>query len=214
MASNIKVQMQNSILILCLVLTSVSMAQRATNKWKAQVAIGLNYPISDGFVDPYYGKSVNFPTVNLGIQHMFKKEFGGKLDFGFNRFVNGDQAPDFKINYTRVNAQFVYDPTSKLHFLPARMGVVAHGGPGLSFVKPLGTLGNNKQTYLNAMIGGEIHYGISQTLSVYVDGSYIYGFTSPEDYDDPIEGLGAFNGSLLTITFGITFSLSGCQYCD
>lgn len=214
MTSNLKIQKSKIVLGVLLMLSSFIFAQKQTNKWKAQVAVGANHPFSDGFFDTYYAKPINFPTVNLGVQRMFKQNIGAKLDFSFSRFVNGDQVPDFKANYTRVNAQFVYDPTYSLNFLPQRMGVVAHAGPGISFVKPLGTLGNNKQTYLNAMLGAEIHFGISEQLSIYADTSYIYGFTSVEDYNPPISGLGAFNGSIMTVTVGITFSLSGCQYCD
>ena len=214
MTSNFKPQKQHLLLGLILLMTTICFSQRATNKWKAQVALGVNHPFSSGFVEGYYAKSMNFPTVNLGIQHMFKRQFGAKLDFNFNRFVNGNEVPEFKINYTRINAQFVYDPTYSLQFLPPRMGVVAHAGPGITFTKPLGTLGDNKQTFLNAMVGTEFHYGISQTMSIYLDTSFIYGFSSVDNYETPIDGLGAFNGNLLTVTIGITFSLSGCQYCD
>ena len=214
MTSNFKLQKHYFILIVAFLVTSVCIGQKATNKWKAQVALGVNNPSSSGFVEAYNAKSVNFPTVVLGIQHMFKRQYGAKLDFGFNRFASEDNVPEFKINYTRLNAQFVYDPTSSLNFLPQRMGVVAHAGPGISFVKPLGNLGENKQTFLNGMLGAEFHYGISQTMSLYLDTSYIYGFTSIDDYETLEAGLGAFNGNLFTVTLGITFSLSGCQYCD
>lgn len=191
-----------------------AMSQKRTSVWKAQLALGINYPFTDGFVDGTYAQPVNFPTVNLGIQHMFKQQYGVKLDYGFNRFTNADDSPDFKINYSRINAQFVYDPTSILGFLPPRLGTVLHGGPGIAFVKPLGNLGDNKQTYLNGIVGLEVHYAMSERLSLYIDGSYIHGFTSLEDYDPVLSGLGAFNGSLINITFGLSFSLSGCYYCN
>ncbi|WP_353779637.1 outer membrane beta-barrel protein [Winogradskyella sp. 3972H.M.0a.05] len=189
-------------------------AQKATNVWKAQVALGFNRPFWGGFVNELNSKNLNFPTVNLGIQYMFKPQLGAKLDYGFNRFSSGDDVPEFKTNYSRINAQFVYDPTTSLGFLPQRMGVVGHAGPGISFVKPLGNLGDNKQTYANFMAGVELHYAMSETISLYGDLSYIYGFTSLDDYDPPLTGLGAFNGNVLTATLGITFSLSGCYTCN
>ncbi len=187
---------------------------RETSKWKALFAVGVNYPTTDGFVKGTYAKSVNFPTVNIGLQHMFKRQYGAKLDFGFNRFKSDDGSPEFKINYTRVNAQFIYDPSEYIGFLPMRMRTVLYTGPGLAFVKPLGNLAENKQSYLNFNAGFELHYAINKKVSLYTDIAYLYGFTSLEDYDPVLEGLGAFNGSVLNVTFGVAVSLSGCQYCD
>ncbi|WP_028871385.1 outer membrane beta-barrel protein [Psychroserpens burtonensis] len=200
-----------SILLLALVCFSYTYAQKATNEIKAQLAVGINSPSQSGFVEQFQGKSVNFPTVNLGVQYMFKRQLGAKLDFGFNRFSSDDSSIEFKTNYTRINAQFVYDPTEAIGFLPLRLGLVAHAGPGYSLVKPLGDFGDNKRSFLNLMGGLEIHYAMSEYMSLYTDVSYIAGFVG--DFDPITEGFGSFNGNLLTITFGITFSLSGCQYC-
>lgn len=187
-------------------------AQRETSKWKAQLALGVNSPSQSGFVEGFQGKSLNFPTVNLGMQNMFDKQFGAKLDYSFNRISNEDNSPEFKLNYSRVNAQLVFDPTNNLDFLPQRMGVVLHAGPGYSFVKPLANYGNNKTSFFNIMGGLEVHYGLAERMSLYVDTSYIMGLS--KDFDPITEGNGSFNGNLLTMTLGITFSLSGCQYCN
>ena len=187
---------------------------RDTAEWKALFAVGVNYPTTDGFVKGSYAKAVNFPTINLGIQRMLTTEYGVKLDFGFNRFKNDDDTPDFKVNYSRINAQFIYDPSNLIGFLPIRMRTVVHAGPGITFAKPLGTLGENKQTFLNLLGGLELHYAINDKLSVYTDVAYIYGVTSLDDYNPVLTGLGAFNGSVFNLTFGVAVSLSGCQYCD
>ncbi|MEH6534986.1 MAG: outer membrane beta-barrel protein [Psychroserpens sp.] len=211
MTSNYRLQ-KLTILMIAFACFANSYAQKDTNKWKAQVAFGVNSPSQSGFVEGFQAKSVNFPTVNLGIQHMFKPQVGAKLDFGFNRFSSDDNSVDFKTNYTRINAQLVYDPTESIPFLPPRMGLVAHSGPGYSFVKPLGNFGGNKISFLNVMAGFEVHYGITQEISVFADTSYILGFG--KDFEPETEGFGSFNGNLLTLTFGVTFSISGCQYCD
>ena len=187
---------------------------KATSKWKALFAVGLNSPSSSGFVENAAAQTVNFPTVNLGIQHMFKSLYGVKLDYGFNRFKNESESPEFKVNYSRINAQFVFDPTTYINFLPTRMSTVLHAGPGISFVKPLGNLGDNKQTYMNLLGGLELHYAINDKVAIYTDLAYIYGLTSLDDYNPEISGLGAFNGSVINLTFGIAVSLSGCQFCD
>lgn len=211
MTSNYRLQ-KLSVLVIALLCFTNSYAQRDTNKWKAQIALGVNSPSQSGFVEGFQSKSLNFPTVNLGIQRMFKPQFGAKFDFGFNRFSSGSNSVEFKTNYTRINIQFVYDPTESIVFLPERLGLVVHAGPGYSSVKPLGNFGSNKTAFLNVMAGFEVHYGITKRMSAYMDTSYILGLG--KDFDPITEGYGSFNGNLMTITFGLAFSLSGCQYCD
>jgi hypothetical protein len=203
-------QASASIIFLFISITGFSQAE--TSKWKVQLALGINSPSSSGFVSSFEAKPINFPTINLGVQHMFKRQFGAKLDFGYNRFSNESDTPFFKVNYSRINAQFIYDPTPIMTFLPIGMGLVAHAGPGFSIIKPLGVYGENKTSYLNVMGGIEIHYSITQLLTVYLDTSYIYGMS--KDFDPVLDGYGSFNGNLLTATIGISYSLSGCYYCD
>lgn len=200
------------VLVIALIFTLFGFSQKSTNEWKGQVALGINMPSQSGFVSGFESKAINFPTINLGIQRMFKRQLGAKLDFGFNRFSSSEESIEFKINYTRINAQIVYDPTESLPFIPMRMGVVAHAGPGYSFIEPLGDFGSNNLSFLNLMVGAEFHYGLSERASIYTDLSYMLGVAS--DFDPESEGFGSFNGNLLTVTFGISFSLSGCRYCN
>ena len=202
-----------SIIALCFVFLN-GFAQSETSKWKVQLGFGVNFPENTGFVNLYEPKPLNFPTINLGVQHMFTNKLGAKLDFGYNRFSQADNTPEFKTNYTRLNAQLVYDPTEQINFLPRHAGIVAHVGPGITFMKPLGTFTENKQTYLNFLGGFEIHYGITNTVSVYTDVSYILDLGGDKIYDPVREGFGAFRGNLFTLSVGISASLSGCQYCD
>ncbi len=187
-------------------------AQRETNKWKAQISLGINNPSRSNFEPGYMGQTYNFPTLNLGVQNMFSNQFGAKLDYSFSRMTNEKYSTEFKINYSRINAQLVYDATRSLGFVPNRMGFVLHSGPGFSFVQPLAEFSENKTSFFNAMAGFEFHYGIAERLSLYLDLSYIQSFA--KDFQPFYEGFGSFNDNLLTLTFGITFSLSGCQYCS
>ena len=201
--------------VILLFLSYISVAQRIDNStWKAQISLGVNSPSASGFIDAASANSINFPTVNLGMQRMFSRVFGAKLDYGFNRFSSEDGSSEFKINYSRINAQLVYNPSQSLVFLPEPIQTVLHAGPGFSFVKPLGTLGDNKQSYLNFNLGLEVHYTINRKVSIYTDVSYIYGFTSLEDYNPQLAGLGAFSGNVFNLTFGVSISLSGCYYCE
>lgn len=197
-----------------LIFSFSSFSQSETSKWKAQIAFGFNYPDVDGFVPGFEAKPVNFPTINLGVQHMFKQNMGVKLDYGYNRFSNADDSAEFKTNYSRINAQFVYDATRDLRFLPSSIGVVGHVGPGMSFIKPLGNYGNNKHSFFNALAGVELHYRVVKTVSVYADATYIISFSGDKTYDPISEGYGTFNNNLFNLTFGVSVSLSGCQYCD
>ncbi|WP_282136417.1 outer membrane beta-barrel protein [Seonamhaeicola maritimus] len=187
-------------------------AQEGTSLIKAQFGLGLNSPSKDGFVNNFEGKSLNFPTVDLGLQYMFNSELGGKLDYSFSRISNEDNTPTFKLNYSRINLQLVYDANNIFTFLPYRTGVFFHVGPGYSAVKPLGNYTQNKESFFNVMGGMQFHYGVSDTFSIYTDVSYINGFG--KEFDPITEGNGSFNGNLLTITFGVSISLSGCYFCD
>lgn len=187
-------------------------SQSETSRIKALIAVGINSPSKSGFVNGFEAKSANFPTINLGVQYMFKPQYGVKLDYGYNR-IGGDDIfnGEFKTNYSRINAQFVYDFSRVITFLPPDLGFVAHAGPGLSFVKPLGNYKPNKENYFNVMAGLEIHKRLSKTLSAFVDTSYIFG--KSKDFDNPLEGYGAFRGNMLTITVGVAVSLRGCYTC-
>lgn len=204
----------NLVLVLVCLIHSFNYSQDDTSTWKAQIAFGFNYPDIDGFVEGFEAKPLNFPTINLGVQHMFSRNLGAKLDFGYNRFSNVDGSPEFKTNYSRINAQLVYDVTNKLPFLPPVISIVGHIGPGLSFIKPLGNYGDNKHSFFNTLAGLEIHYRVAQTVSVYTDASYVLSFSKDKTYNPITEGYGTFNNNLFTITIGVSVSLSGCHFCD
>ena len=188
-------------------------SQRATEQWKGQVALGINNPIDNGENDGYYTKYINIPSVNLGLQHMFSESLGAKLDVGFNRSRNADSSLEFKLNYTRINAQMVFNSKDLLSFLPEHIWLVAHAGPGVSFTNPLGDFANNKYTYLNGLAGVELHYRLSRELSIYGDVSYALSLSNKEKYNLNVDGF-SFNGDLIYATFGLSFSLSGCGYCN
>lgn len=187
-------------------------AQSEKSTIKAQIALGVNAPSNNGFVSDFESKAINFPSVNLGVQYMFKPKLGAKLDLGFNRFSNLNDTPEFKVNYTRINLQLVYDASRISNGLLPRIGAFVHAGPGFTTIKPLGNYNQNNTSYLNTMAGIEFHYGLSDSLSMYFDTSYILGFA--KDFNPVSNGFGSFNGNTLTFTFGISLSLSGCQFCD
>jgi len=184
------------------------------DKWRAQFALGVNHPANSGFANNVEAKPVNFPTINLGIQRMITRQIGVRLEYGFNRFSNNDNSPEFKINYSRINALAVFDPLDYIKVLPEKLRLFFHGGPGLTFIKPLGNLTANKENYLNLNIGSQIHYDLSETVTVFTDLSYLLGISTSYDFDPALAGLGEFKGNLLTLTVGISISLTHCYYCN
>lgn len=210
MRSNFKIKTKLPLVVILCLCFLIGVSQGDTRTVKAQFALGVNSPASNGFVNSFEANAINFPSINLGIQYMFKPRLGAKLDLGYNRFSNTNNTPEFKTNYTRINAQLVYDTSRFVSFMN-RMGLFLHAGPGITMIKPLGNYGDNKTSHLNTMAGIELHYGISDKLSVYLDTSYIFGFGKA--FNPISSGFGSFNGDLLTITIGASISLSGCYYC-
>lgn len=208
-----KIQNFRWLLFLTLITTSLSFAQKDVEKWKLQIALGVNNTVDQPETYGFYSKQINFPTVNLGIQHMFSRNLGAKFDLGYNRSSHAEKSLPYKLNYTRVNVQGVYDFKDLFTFLPRQIGIVAHAGPGMSMTKPLGNYANNTYTYFNLLGGAELHYRVTKTLSIYVDGSYVYSLANKTKYDVYNDGF-SFNGDLAYVTFGVAISLSGCHYCS
>lgn len=199
--------------LFCLLISLLSFSAKAqTDKstLKAQIALGVNHPSASGFVSGFEAKPLNFPTVNLGIQYQFSPDFGAKFDLGYSRFSNKDNTQEFKVNDTRLNLQLVYDASQV--FSLYRFGVFLHAGPGISMIKPLSYYKENKLSYFNVMGGVEFHYGLSDTMSLFLDASYISGFAN--DFDPITSGYGSFNGDLATVSIGLSFSISGCYFCE
>lgn len=198
--------------IIMLMCSFFGWCQGDTSTFKVQFALGLNSPSKNGFVSNFEPKSISLPTFNLGVQYMFKPKLGTKLDFGFNRFANLNNTPEFKINYTRINTQLVYDASRFVGYIVPKTGFFPHIGPGLTFITPLSNFSENRTTFLNVMGGVELHYALSDAVSVYLDGSYIFGFS--DEFNPVSNGFGSFNGNILTVTIGLSLSLSGCYYCQ
>ncbi|WP_066221856.1 outer membrane beta-barrel protein [Formosa haliotis] len=222
MSSKLNKQKYITGLLIFLFLISVKgYAQKDEDVLRIELSFGGNHAFTSGFAQIYAsedpkteGRGFNLPTLNFGGQYMFSETLGAKLDIGFSRIFSANDSPEFKINYTRINAQVVYDYSRFIGFIPEEVTLLAHAGPGFSAVRPLGTINDNDQNYLNAILGTQILYMFSRNTSVFFDASYIHGFSNPDTYAPPSEGLGAFNGSMLTFTVGVSLSLSGCYFCN
>ena len=193
---------------------SLSHSQREAEQWKAQFSLGLNSPFQSNFIEGFSAESINGPTVNMGIQHFFSKQLGFKLDYGFNRLSKSGNTSAFKINYSRADAQLVVDLSPWIPFLNDRTKLISHAGFGYSWSIPLADKVNNKLSYPNGILGTEFHYYLTKLTSLYFDFNYIKGLTSNDLSKMNNGGLAAFNGDMITMTVGLTFSLSGCYNCN
>lgn len=189
-------------------------SQREAEKWKAQISLGVNSPLFSSFVNGLASERINFPSVNMGLQHLTSTHFGFKLDYGFNRIARKDIATSFKINYSRINAQIIYDLASWLEFIPERTKLIIHGGAGYSWSSPLANNSVNKLSYPNLISGLETHYYLTKLMSLYLDFSYIKGLASKDISGMSNGGLAGYNGDLFNVSVGLTFSLSGCYNCN
>ncbi|MGB1268992.1 MAG: outer membrane beta-barrel protein [Flavobacteriaceae bacterium] len=201
-------------LLLLIVVSNLTTAQTLT----IDLGLGVNSP-SDDFVTPYEAKPINGLTVDAGIRYMFKKKLGVKADMGFNRYGNGGDSPEFKANFTRVNLQAYYNVWDHLYNfqipLPERLGIFLHAGPGMSFLKPLSEPHlNNTSSNFNVIAGLALHYGISDRVSVFIDGSNIFNMGQETAYEGTVLA-DKINSTMLNVTFGVSISInSDCYFCE
>ncbi|WP_299778108.1 outer membrane beta-barrel protein [uncultured Formosa sp.] len=215
MSSILKQQKYITSLVIFICLISIhGFAQEEEDVLKFELSFGANQVSESGFAESFSGDEINLPTINVGAQYMFTETLGAKFDLGFNRIKSEGSSESFKINYTRLNLQGVYDYTNIFGSDIDKLKFQVHAGPGFTFVRPLSIAYNNNQNYFNAMVGTEILYALNRNSSVFFDVSYIHGFTKPDSYSPITSGQGAFNGSILTFTVGVSLSLSGCYYCN
>lgn len=200
-------------LFFMLTVSSIS-AQKTEEGWKLQLSLGVNNPIEDDVKSAgYYSKYANFPTINLGVQYNFSSEFGAKFDVGFNKANNAEGSNEFTLNYTRFNAQLIYDFSSLFPFLPEDIATNIHTGPGYSISKPMGQFSENEYRFLNGIVGFDLHYYVSRTISLYTDLSYVHSFSRENKYDLNIDGF-SFNKDLVYLAFGVAYSFGGSCTCS
>ncbi|MHA3787835.1 OmpA family protein [Flavobacterium hauense] len=129
------------LLLVCLTSANLSAqdAQQTTtaadndfNKWSIEVGGGINKPFRT-FTPGFGTEPANFFTADLGFRYMLNNKFGLKLDFGYNRFKNADDTPEFESNYVRGNIQGVINLGRVLNFedWTNTFGLLAHGGGGV-----------------------------------------------------------------------------------
>ena len=209
-----KMLSKNYLLLLMLfVALNISFAQSETEVFRLQLGLGINSPLGADIAPQFDTKTVNIPSVQFGLRYMFKRNLGAKLDIHYNRFSSTGAATAFKLNYTRINLQGVYNVSDKLKFLSTRSCIMVHLGPGLSSSKPLGIYSANSAIFLNLNAGVIYEFALSKRVSLFSDLNYTHSFASKEANDVLNEGY-SFNGTVVQASVGISVALSGCKYCE
>ena len=209
-----KLLSKNYLLLLMLIATfNFAFAQSETEVFRLQLGLGVNSPLSADIAPQFDAKIVNTPSVQFGLRYMFKRNLGAKLDIHYNRFSSTGTDRAFKLNYTRINLEGVYNVSDKLKFLSTRSRIMVHLGPGLSMSKPLGIYSANSATFLNLNAGVAYEFALSKRVSLFSDLNYTHSFASENAYDVIIDGY-SFNGAMIQVSVGISMALSGCKYCE
>jgi len=201
------------LLLMFITTFNFAFTQSETEVLRLQVGLGVNSPLGADIAPQFDAKIVNLPSVQFGLRYMFKRNLGAKLDIHYNRFSSTGTDRTFKLNYTRVNLEGVYNVSDKLKFLSARSSLMVHLGPGISVSKPLGIYSANNATFLNLNVGVAYEYALSKRVSLFSDFNYTHSFATKDAYDVLTDGY-SFNGAMIQVSIGVSVALSGCKYCE
>lgn len=178
------------------------------NKWSIEVNGGVNKP-TRSMTDGYYTSTLNLFHADLGVRYMFNPKFGLKLDFGYDKFKEHDDSNPFESTYLRTSLQGVVNLGRVLNFedWTDTFGLLVHGGFGVSQLSSKD--GFDGEDYMgNGILGitGQVKLSnsvvLTGDLTGIVHGKQNYNF----DGHGPTT-TGAFDGTLLNASVGLTFYL-------
>ena len=137
-------------------INATTFGQNDTDTFRMKLALGLHNPIDDGENDGYYSKRFNSPTIDFGFQYLFSRTVRElNLILASTELQVLTKSSMFKLNYSRINMQIVYDFTNFLNILPENFYSQVHFGPGISFTKPLANDSDNRYSFINISAGME-----------------------------------------------------------
>lgn len=177
------------------------------NKWSIEVSGGANKPFRT-FTPGYRTDGLNFFTVDLGTRYMFNNKFGLKLDFGYNKFENNDETPEFESTYIRGDIQAVINLGRVLNFedWTNTLGLLAHAGGGVyQLQSDNGFDGEDWGANLIGGFTGQVklsdHIVLTGDVSAIANGFQNWNFDGMTQNSLTVDGL-VLNGTL-----GLTFYL-------
>jgi OmpA-OmpF porin, OOP family len=178
------------------------------DKWSIELNGGVNKPtrtMSSG----YYTKTFNLFHADLGVRYMLNPKFGVKLDFGYDKFEDGNGSPAFESTYLRTSLQGVVNIGRVLNFetWTNTFGLLAHGGFGASQLTSKN--GFEGEDYMgNGILGltGQIKLSNSVVLTGDITG--IANGKQQHNFDGMNQvNTSAIDGILMNASVGLTFYL-------
>lgn len=188
--------------------TEPSIDQSAYNKWSIELNGGLNKPLKT--FTPGYGTSSLSPFhADLGVRYMFNPKFGLKLDFGYDKFSEANDTPEFESTYLRTNLQGVINLGRALNFetWTNSFGLLLHSGFGVSQLTSKN--GFDGEDYMaNGIFGLTGQIKLSNSVALTGDLTGLVNLAQNNNFDgmSTINGSG-FDGFLLNASVGLTFYL-------
>ncbi|ALM47559.1 flagellar motor protein MotB [Flavobacterium psychrophilum] len=179
------------------------------NKWSIEVGGGINKPFRT-FTPGYRTDRANFFTVDLGTRYMFNNKFGLKLDFGYNRFVNNDETPEFESTYLRGDIQAVINLGRVLSFedWTSTIGLLAHGGGGVYRLSSNDDAFEGEDWGANLIGGLTAQLKLSRSIVLTADVTGIVNGFQNKNFDGFSNNRGkTVDGAVLNGTLGLTFYL-------
>lgn len=208
--------MKKSLLLLSLSMFSIANVnaqetekkESGFDKWSIELNGGFNKP-SRTMTAGYYTKTFNPFHADLGVRYMFSPKFGLKLDFGYDKFTEGNNSAPFESKYLRTSLQGVVNIGRVLNFetWTNTFGLLAHGGFGASQLTS--DNGFTGEDYMgNAILGftGQIKLNNSIVLTGDITG--IVNGKQNHNFDG-MSGVTttAIDGVLMNASVGLTFYL-------
>jgi len=179
------------------------------NKWSIEVGGGINKPFRT-FTPGYRTDRANFFTVDLGTRYMFNNKFGLKLDFGYNRFVNNDETPEFESTYLRGDIQAVINLGRVLSFedWTSTIGLLAHGGGGVYRLSSNDDAFEGEDWGANLIGGLTAQLKLSRSIVLTADVTGVVNGFQNKNFDGFSNNRGkTVDGAVLNGTLGLTFYL-------
>lgn len=180
------------------------------NRWSIDVNAGITKPIGP-FTPRYTTATVTFPHVDAGVRYMLNNKFGLKLDFGYDRFTNKDDTPEFTTNYYRANLQGVINLGRVLNFeeWTRMINLQAHGGIGYGMMRSKdGFNGSDNMTNFIAGLTGQVK--LTRKIALNADFSVVRDYRQTDAFDgmsDISHQTRGFHGTLYSATIGVSIYL-------
>lgn len=211
--------MKKSIFLAMALVASIAVAQNDEmesdvkvndfNKWSIDVGAGVTKPVR-----PLTGGAfTNTPSLwqaDLGIRYMVNNKFGFNLDLGYNSFNADENSRDFESRYVRATLEGVVNAGHiiGLNQLDDRLGLLVHGGMGISALTPTEPIEKDEDYMLNFQLGVTPQVRLSNRVALFGDLS-ILGHVR-QDYH--FDGLGVtrergFDGFLVNASLGLNIYL-------